>query len=60
MRYLSALSGGFAMLDRLIGWWCFLIGVTDRGAIHVAEGIIAAVLLLLIPVILFGLLRYRR
>ena len=48
------------MLDRLVGWWCFLIGDTERGAIHVAEGIIAAVLLLLIPVILIGLLRYRR
>ena len=48
------------MLDRRGGWWCCLIGLTDRGAIHVAEGIIAAVLLLLIPVILIGLLRYRR
>jgi hypothetical protein len=25
-------------MDRLVGWWCFLIGVTDKGAIHVAEG----------------------
>ncbi len=36
-------------MDRLVGWWCFLIGVTDRGAIHVAEGFLAAALLLAIP-----------
>ncbi len=48
-------------MDRLVGWWCFLIGVTDRGAVHIAEGFIAAALLLAIPILIFGLLRgYRR
>ena len=47
-------------MERLVSWWCFLIGVTDKGAIHVAEGVIAAALLLFIPILIIGLLRYRR
>jgi hypothetical protein len=47
-------------MERLVSWWCFLIGVTDKGAIHIADGIIAAFLLMLVPILLFALLRYRR
>jgi hypothetical protein len=47
-------------MERLVSWWCFLIGVTDKSAIHVAEGVVAAFLLLAIPLLIFGLLRYRR
>ena len=47
-------------MEKLVTWWCFLIGVTDRGAIHVAVGFIAAMLLMAIPLLIIGLLRYRR
>ena len=47
-------------MEKLVTWWCLLIGVTDRGAIHIAVGIIAALLLVAIPFILIWLLRYRR
>jgi membrane-bound ClpP family serine protease len=49
-----------AEMERLVGWWCLLIGVTDKGAIHVATGVVAALLLVAIPLLIIGLLRYRR
>ncbi len=48
-------------MEKLVTWWCFLIGVTDKGAIHVAVGFIAAALLLVVPILAIGLLRgFRR
>ena len=47
-------------MERVVTWWCFLIGVTDKSAVHVAVGFLAALILVAIPILLIGLLRYRR
>jgi hypothetical protein len=47
-------------MEKVVTWWCFLIGVTDKGAIHIAVGFVAALLLMVIPLLLIGLLRYWR
>jgi hypothetical protein len=36
-------------MERLVLWWCALIGVTDEQAIHIAVGVVAAGLLLAVP-----------
>jgi hypothetical protein len=43
-----------------VDWWCQVIGVTDPNAMHVAEGIVAASLILfvlyIILILVFGIL----
>jgi hypothetical protein len=43
-------------LERLVTWWCHLIGITDEQAIHYAVGAVGAGTFLLVVVALAWLI----